>query len=545
MLLANYSKVSKDFGGNHVFNEVDLEIMDGERIGLVGENGSGKSTLFKLLAGLDTPTSGVISRRRNLTIGYLTQEVDPALDQKTIFAAVSETSEELVALPGILSDLEARMSDPDFAADPDEMTRVLEEYGKAQERFEALGGYSLEHRVEAVLSGLGFAASEYTQHVSVLSGGEKKLVNLARILIEMPDVILLDEPDNHLDLHAKAWLEQYIQAYPGTVLIISHDRHLLDRAVKKIFELEDGSISEYAGNYSFYFAERLQRLLKLQELYALQQTEIKRLEASMRQLKGWSKLNSKFAGRAEYMAKRVEKAREEAVNRPILERDKIKVDLDTDRSGKKVLEVKGLSKTTGGRVLFEPFDFTLLYGERVGIVGANGSGKTTLLRTMMDVIPATTGTVKIGASVVPGYYAQEQETLPFESTPLDFVRRLKRMTEPQAISFLHGLLFSYDDLRTPIRQLSGGEKSRLQIARLMLTEASFLLLDEPTNNLDIASTEVLEAALQEFEGTVLTVSHDRYFLDKIVSKIIAIGDDGRVSVYPGNFSYYFEKKYAA
>ena len=210
MLLANFSKVSKDFGGNPVFNEVDLEIMDGERIGLVGENGSGKSTLFKLLAGLDTSTSGVISRRRNLTIGYLTQEVDPVLDQKTIFAAVSETSEELVALPGILIDLEARMSDPDFAADPDEMTRVLEEYGKAQERFEALGGYSLEHRVEAVLSGLGFAASEYTQRVSVLSGGEKKLVNLARILIEMPDVILLDEPDNHLDLHAKAWLEQYI-----------------------------------------------------------------------------------------------------------------------------------------------------------------------------------------------------------------------------------------------------------------------------------------------------------------------------------------------
>ncbi|TMC59128.1 MAG: ABC-F family ATP-binding cassette domain-containing protein [Chloroflexota bacterium] len=541
MLLANFSKVSKDFGGNPVFNEVDLEIMDGERIGLVGENGSGKSTLFKLLAGLDTPTSGMISRRRNLTIGYLTQEVDPALDQKTIFAAVSETSEELVALPGILSDLEARMSDLDFAADPDEMTRVLEEYGKAQERFEVLGGYSLEHRVEAVLSGLGFAASEYTQRVGVLSGGEKKLVNLARLLIEMPDVILLDEPDNHLDLHAKAWLEQYIQDYPGTVLIISHDRHLLDRAVKKIFELEDGSISVYAGNYSFYFVERLQRLSKLQELYSIQQTEIKRLEASMRQLKGWSKLNPKFAGRAEYMAKRVEKAREEAVNRPILERDKIKVDLDTDRSGKKVLEVKGLSKTIGGRVLFEPFDFTLLYGERVGIVGANGSGKTTLLRTMMDLIPATTGTVKIGASVVPGYYAQEQETLPFESTPLDFVRRLKKMTEPQAISFLHGLLFSYEDLRTPIRQLSGGEKSRLQIARLMLTEANFLLLDEPTNNLDIASTEVLEAALQEFEGTVLTVSHDRYFLDKIVSKIIAIGDDGRVSVYPGNFSYYFDR----
>ena len=542
MLLVNFSKASKDYGGNPVFNEVDLEIIEGERIGLVGENGSGKSTLFKLMAGLDTPNSGVISRRRNLTIGYLAQEVDPRLDNKTIYQAVSETSTELVELPEMLRELEAQMADPDIASDPDEMGRVLEEYGKAQERFEALGGYTIGHRVETVLNGLGFDPSEHTQLVGRLSGGEKKLVNLARILIEMPDLVLLDEPDNHLDLNAKAWLEQYIQGYPGTVLIISHDRHLLDRAVKKIFELEDGAISEYAGNYSFYFEERRQRLLKQQEMYSLQQAEIKRLEASMRQLKSWSKMNSKFAGRAEYMAKRVEKAREEAVNRPVLDRDKIKVDLDADRSGKKVLEIKRLSKSFGERVLFEPFDFTLLYGERVGIVGANGSGKTTLLRTMMDLIPATTGTVKIGASVVLGYYAQEQETLPFESTPLDFVRRLKKMTEPQAISFLRGLLFSYEDLRTPIRQLSGGEKSRLQMARLMLTEANFLLLDEPTNNLDIVSTEVLEAALQEFEGTVLTVSHDRYFLDKIVNKIIAIGNDGCVRVYPGNFSYYFEKE---
>lgn len=541
MLLVNFSKVWKDYGGNAVFDDVNLEIIEGERIGLVGENGSGKSTLFKLIAGLDTPSRGVISRRRNLTIGYLTQEVDPRLDHKTIFEVVSETSAELAELPHRLAELEARMSDPEIADDPDTMTYVLEEYGKAQERFDALGGYTLGHRVETVLNGLGFAASELTQQVGVLSGGEKKLVNLARILIEMPDLLLLDEPDNHLDLQAKAWLEQYIRNYPGTVLIISHDRHLLDRAVKQIFELEDGSIIAYAGNYSFYYEERLRRLLKQQELYAVQQVEIKRLEASMRQLKSWAKMNSKFATRAEYMAKRVEKIKEDAVNRPILERDRIKVDLEAERSGKKVLEVKGLSKVIDGRVLFAPFDLTILYGERIGIVGANGSGKTTLLKTMMDLIAATTGSVKIGASVVPGYYAQEQETLPFDSTAIDFVRRLKKMTEPQAISFLHGLLFRYEDLHTPIRSLSGGEKSRLQMARLMLTEANFLLLDEPTNNLDIASTEVLEEALDEFEGTVLTVSHDRYFLDKIVSKIVAIGNDGQVCVYPGNFSYYYEK----
>lgn len=544
MLLVNFSKVSKDFGGNIVFRDIDLEIMEGERIGLVGENGGGKSTLFRLLAGIETPTGGIISRRRNLTIGYLSQEVDPGQSHKTVFEAVSEVTQELVDLPLTLSQLEARMADPQVAADPDAMAAILDEYGKAQERFEALGGYTLEHKVESVLHGLGFGPAWYDQEVGTLSGGEKKLVNLARILIKMPDLLLLDEPDNHLDLEAKAWLEQYIQSYAGTVLIISHDRQLLDRAVKKIFELEDGKISVYAGNYSYYFEERQRRLLKQYELFTIQQDEIKRLEASMRQLKGWSKLNDKFATRAEDMAKRIERARQEGVDRPVLIRDKIKVNLDADRSGKKVLEVKGLSKSFDERVLFEPFDITILYGERVGIVGANGSGKTTLLKTMMEMLPPGAGSVKIGASVVVGYYAQEQETLPFDSTPLDFVRRIKAMNEPQAISFLHGLLFSYEDIRTPIRRLSGGEKSRLQLARLMLTDANFLLLDEPTNNLDIASVEVLEAALEEFEGTILTVSHDRYFLDKIVTKIIALGNDGRVMVYPGNFSYYYGKSHS-
>ena len=543
MLLVNFSKVSKDYGGNPVFQDIDLEIIEGERIGLVGENGGGKSTLFKLIAGLEDPTGGGVSRRRNLTIGYLWQEVDPGQSHKTVFEAVSEVTQELVALPLMLSELEAKMADPDVAGDEDALTAILEEYGKAQERFEALGGYTLEHKVEAVLHGLGFGPDWYDIEVGMLSGGEKKLVNLARILIKMPDLLLLDEPDNHLDLEAKAWLEQYIQSYPGTVMIISHDRQLLDRAVKKIFELEDGKISVYTGNYSYYFEERQRRLLKQYELYTVQHDEIKRLEASMHRLKGWAKLNDKLANRAEDMVKRIERARQEAVDKPILTRDKIKVNLDADRSGKKVLEVKGLSKSYDGRVLFEPFDFTLIYGERVGIVGANGSGKTTLLKTMMDMLPADSGLVKIGASVVVGYYAQEQETLPFESTPLDFIRRLKAMNEPQAISFLHGLLFSYEDIHTPIRRLSGGEKSRLQLARLMLTDANFLLLDEPTNNLDIASVEVLEAALEEFDGTILTVSHDRYYLDKIVTKILAIGDDGRVRLYPGNFSYYFERRH--
>jgi len=542
MLQASFSGVSKDFGGNPILREIDLEIIEGERIGLVGENGGGKSTLFRLLAGRETPTSGTIARKRNLTIGYLTQEADPAQSHQTIFEVVSAASPEISQLPARLGELEAQMADPAIANDPARMERVLTEYGKVQERFEALGGYTLGHRVETVLQGLGFGSDWYDVEVGTLSGGEKKLVNLACILLRQPDLLLLDEPDNHLDLDAKAWLEQYIATYPGTVVIISHDRQLLDHAVKKIFELEDGGIATYAGNYSYYFEERQRRLLKQYEMYTLQRDEIKRLEHSMHRLKEWARLNPKFAGRAEEMVKRIERIKERGITKPIMDRDKIRLNLDAERSGKKVLEVRELGQILDGRVLFEPFDLTILYGERLGIVGANGSGKTTLLKTMLDLIPPATGSVKIGASVVAGYYAQEQETLPFESTPLDFVRRLKPMNEPRAISFLRGLLFSLDDMHTAIARLSGGEKSRLQIARLMLTDANFLLLDEPTNNLDIASTEILEAALTEFEGTILTVSHDRYFLDRIVSQIIAIEDDGQVCLYPGNYSYYFEKR---
>jgi len=262
MLLVNFSKVSKEYAGNMVFDEIDLEILEGERIWLVGENGSGKSTLMRLIAGLDTPSEGVVSRRRNMTISHLLQEVDPAQLDKSVYEAVAEVSPEAFGMAARLRELEASMTDPVVAVDPEAMEKVIEEYGAAQERFDAVGGYALEHKVEEVLQGLGFQPAQYEQKVGSLSGCEKKLVNLARILLKTPDLLLLDEPDNHLDLAAKAWLEQFINSYRGTVLVISHDRYLLDRVVKKIYELEDGQISSYAGNYTYYFQERKQRLLK-------------------------------------------------------------------------------------------------------------------------------------------------------------------------------------------------------------------------------------------------------------------------------------------
>jgi ATP-binding cassette subfamily F protein 3 len=268
------------------------------------------------------------------------------------------------------------------------------------------------------------------------------------------------------------------------------------------------------------------------------------LEEALHRLRQWAKQNDKFAARMRSMERRVERARREASERPVMLREKIKLDFDADRSGRKVLDVRGLSKSVGSRLLFAPFDLAVTYGERVGVVGPNGSGKTTLLKTIVDIAPHDTGMIKIGTSVVVGYYAQEQETLPLEKTPLEFVRGLRPMTEQTGISLLRRLLFSYRDMHHSIRELSGGEKSRLQIARLMLTDANFLVLDEPTNNLDLQSIEVLEAALAEFEGTILTVSHDRYFLDKLVTRIVAIEEGGHVRQYPGNYSDYLAKHQA-
>jgi ATP-binding cassette subfamily F protein 3 len=465
---------------------------------LVGENGSGKSTLLKLLAGVETPTAGTVVRARNLTIGYLTQEVGRDRAAKTVYEAVA-------------------------AAAP-----------------HTLEPWEVEYRVAEILDGLGMKPDRLEQPVGTLSGGEKKMVGLAGLLLQAPDLLLLDEPDNHLDLAAKAWLEELVQGYRGAVVVVSHDRYLLDRIANRIVEVEDCRLEEYAGSYASYAEERERRLLRRHELHKVERDEIKRLEASLRELKRWASMNDKFAPRAESMARRVERARTAAAERPILRRERIRVRFDAARSGQNVLECKQATRSVGERVLFRPFDLVVRYGERVGVVGPNGSGKTTLLRAITGQEPLDGGSLNIGASVVLGYYAQEQETLPADQTPLQFVSALRPMSQQQAVGVLQRLLFSYEDAFTPIAKLSGGEKGRLQIARLMLADANFLVLDEPTNNLDIPSIEVLEAALDEFDGTVLVVSHDRYFLDRVVDRIVSI-EDGEVRAYPGNYSDYLRR----
>jgi ATP-binding cassette subfamily F protein 3 len=474
MLLVGASKLSLDYGGNPILEEVDLEIVHGQRIGVVGENGSGKSTLLKLLAGIESPTGGTLARARNLTVGYLAQEPGRDNAGRTVFEAVASAA-----------------------------PRTIEPW-------------EIEYRVEEIVAGLGLTPAQLQQTVGTLSGGEKKLVGLGQLLLQAPDLLLLDEPDNHLDLEAKAWLEDFIRGYAGAVVVISHDRYLLDRAVTKIVEVEDCRLEEYAGSYSYYVDERYRRLVRRHELYKVEQDELKRLEASLKQLKNWASMNPKFAPRAESMAKRVERAKATAADRPVLRRERITVSFDAARSGRNVLECTQAGRSIGDRVLFHPF------GQE----------------------PLDRGSLHVGASVVLGYYAQEQETLPADRTPLQFVASLKPMSQQQAIGVLQRLLFSYEDAFLPIAKLSGGEKGRLQIARLMLTEANFLVLDEPTNNLDIPSIEVLEAALDDFDGTVLAVSHDRYFLDRIADRIVAI-EDGEVRTYPGNYSDYLRRRRTA
>jgi ATP-binding cassette subfamily F protein 3 len=541
-MLVGVSKLTKSYAGNVVFEDVNFIINEGDRIALIGENGSGKSTLFKIIADGVPCDQGQVTITKGISMGYLPQEPNVP-DQTSMYVFAASAFPRLVKIEQTLRELENKMASPDINNDPDQMERVLSQYSRCQEQFEREGGYTIEAKVKAVLSGLGFNETQFAQPVGTLSGGEKKLVGLAKVLVQEPDLILLDEPDNHLDLEAKQWLHDYILAHKGAVAIISHDRYFLDQFINHILELEDRRIYEYHGNYTASREEKQLRLIKNEEMYRLRQRELVELEKSAKQLQEWAALNRKLAGRARNRKRMVEQQKKELEETPvpIIDRKTIQVKFDTKRSGQAALILNTVSMAIGERTLFEPFHLTVKLGERVGLVGPNGSGKTTLFKIIMGLVQPTTGEVKLGSNVNIGYYSQEQETLDPNVTPIDFIRSIKPMYEDQAIALLiKQLLFDYQDCFNKIGNLSGGEKSRLQITRLALKGANLLLLDEPTNNLDIPSMEVLESALEDFDGTILAISHDRYFLDRIVDRIVAI-EDNQINVYPGDFSYYYAK----
>jgi ATP-binding cassette subfamily F protein 3 len=538
--VARLDNVTQYFGGQLIFEKLAWEIYHDARIGLVGPNGAGKSSLLKLLAGVELPKSGSVFIRRGVRVGYLPQE--PEFDlTRTVIEEARDASPTLAALEREMERLAAQMGDPAIYNDERKLQRILDQHARAVAEFQDKGGLTFDNRVNATLRGLGFGDADFHLPMSALSGGQKKLVGLAKLLIEQPELLLLDEPDNHLDLNGKAFLEKLIADYAGAVVIVSHDRYLLDLVAEEIVELEDGTLTHYVGNYSEYAFEKKQRLLKQQQMYEIQQREIQRLEFSIRRLMGWGAgQNEKFVRRARSMQKRLEKM--DKVDKPHLQRKTMGVALAAQQRGSnKVLEINALRKSFDTNIVLHHLDLMVWHRERVGLIGPNGAGKTVLLRCILGLEKPDAGEITLGPSTTVAYYAQEHQTLDYDATLGDELRAAKAMGDRELYGLLGRFLFTPQDAQKKISQLSGGEKARVQIAKLMLSGANFLLLDEPTNNLDIPSSEVLEAALDEYDGTVLVISHDRYFLDNVVERIVEL-NAGTLTEYLGNYTYYLEEK---
>ena len=537
MVQIQLSNITLILGAKRIFENLNWEIQRGQRIGLVGANGAGKSSLFKLIQGEYAPElGGLVTRARSVSSGYLPQH--PELDLTlTAFDAALAGNPRVAEVRAKLERVESSLSDAAVYAHEKKLQRALERQSQLVEEYHALGGDSYPERVRRLLLGLGLAEGELAKPLSVLSGGQKKLVGLARLLLVRPDVLLLDEPDNHLDLPGKMFLEKLIREYDGTVVIISHDRYLLDAVVTHIAELEDGKLTTFEGDYSSFVADKEMRLARQEEMFRAQKHEIDRLEAAIKRYAIWGKIydNEDFARKAKSMQKRLDKM--DKVEKPILERRKMELRLSGWRGSNKVLELEDVSKAFGERRVLADLNQIIWHGERVGLIGANGAGKSVLMRMILGQETPDMGEIKIGPSVVVGHYAQEHETLDFNQSALDAVRYAGALSESRATAFLLRYLFSYKQVSQKISEFSGGERSRLQLALLVLSGANFLLLDEPTNNLDIASAEVLELALEDFVGTVLVISHDRYFLDRTVDRLLVI-EEGRLGEYVGGYSDY-------
>jgi len=546
LIAVNLDRVSFTYISEPIFQNLSWEIHDDQVTGLIGPNGSGKSTLLKLIHGDLNSDTGFTVTTPNLTIGYLPQE--PNLDpEHTIWEELLTANQILVEIESELAQIESKLSNPNVYDNEKELGRVLDRQAKLLEDFTNSGGPGYHGYISSVLEKLGFEERDFNLSIKMLSGGQKKLVGLAKLVILRPNLLLLDEPDNHLDLVGKDFLANFIRDYPGAVVIVSHDRYLLDLVVDEIAELEDGKLTLFPGNYSEFAFEKQARLLKQQQLFEAQQKEITRLEQSAKRLLTWGKLydNNKFIKRGKNILKRIDRI--DKIDRPILDRKRMGLELAGWRGSNKVLEMQDLEKIfsqNGDKtdsIIFTGLNATIWHGQRVGLVGPNGAGKSLLFKIILGQDSATGGDIYLGPSVKIGYYAQEHDTLDYNRTLIDTVRYAKPLNESQAVAFLGKFLFTYEHARGPISYLSGGERSRLQMALLMLSGANFLLLDEPTNNIDILSAEILEEALDEFEGTLFVISHDRYFLDRVTDHILEI-ESGRLNEYIGNFSDFQEQK---
>lgn len=533
-MILSCNNISKSFGTDVIIKSCSFNIEDHEKAAIVGINGAGKSTLLKIITGIEPADTGLVTLAKDKTLGYLAQQQNLGSDN-TIYDELLSVKQYVLDMEKELRSIEKRMN----TADGDELENLMKKYSDLNHRFEMENGYAYKSEITGVLKGLGFSEEDFTLNVNTLSGGQKTRVALGRLLLAKPDIILLDEPTNHLDMESIRWLENYLLNYNGAVLIVAHDRYFLDKIVSKIIELDNGVATVFSGNYTDYAAKKaILRNMKLKE-YLNQQREIKHQEDVITKLKQFNR--EKSIKRAESREKMLDKI--EIVDKPQELNDKMNIKLEPNVvSGNDVLTISGLSKSFDDVTLFDNIDIEIKRGERVALIGNNGTGKTTILKLINGIIEPDSGSIYLGAKVNIGYYDQEHHVLDPDKTIFDEIRdAYPDLNNTQIRNTLAAFLFTNEDVFKYIRDLSGGEKGRVSLAKLMLSNANFLILDEPTNHLDIVSKEILENALNNYTGTVLFVSHDRYFINAAATRIIELSNKTVVN-YIGNYDYYLEKR---
>lgn len=535
MIELSLQNLSKYYGANKVFENISFELHTKARVGLIGRNGTGKTTIFKIIAGIEEYNEGNLSLRKGSTVGYLDQI--PEYVNKKAIDVLKLAFNDLLEKEKELKELELHLSDYENK----DYEKILKDYGDKQVKFEHSGGYEMHEQLERICSGFKFTKDFLNQDFEILSGGEKTRIILAKILLEKPSILLLDEPSNHLDIESVEWLENYLKDYEGSVLIISHDRYFLDNTVKEIYELEGDEAKRYLGNYTYYVEEKERRILEQLELYKKQQKKIKAMEEAIKRFRDWGTRadNEKMFIKARSMEKRIVKM--DKVDRPSTNTKKIGLEFsESSRSGKEVVKVRDLSKAYGSNVLFKDANVDIRYKDFVALLGKNGSGKSTLLKMILGEENPDSGTIKIVDSAKIGYMQQE---IVFEEPEENILETLKEkyvLTIQEARNKLARFLFYSDDVFKKVKNLSGGEKVRLSLCMMMEEEINFLILDEPTNHVDIDSREMIEQALKNFNGTILFISHDRYFIDQLATKVIRI-DDYKLKTYDGDYNYYREE----
>lgn len=538
MIILSCKDICKSYGIRDVLKNITFSINEGDKVGIIGANGEGKSTLFKIITKELSQDSGEVFIDKNKTLGYLSQNL--ALNsEKNIYEEALSVFDELLNIESKLSSLEIKMSEPYDEKKASYHEKLIKDYTTLQDLYSHKGGYVYKGEISRVLKGLGFTENDFYKSINTLSGGQKTRVALCKLLLRKPDIILLDEPTNHLDLEAISWLEDYMKNYKGTVLVISHDRFFLDSVTNNTFEVIGGKVECYNVPYTKFIDLRKKNYETKLKAYNLQQAEIKRQEAIIEKFRSFNREKSIRA--AESREKVLEKM--EKIKAPTHSKEASKIKFEASvKSGYDVLHIENMAKSYGDKSLFSNLNLDLKRGEKVALIGENGRGKTTLFKIIMDKVEADKGVKVLGTNVNVGYYDQEQSDLNLDKTIIDEVwDDFPNLTTSKLRSYLASFLFTGDDVFKVINTLSGGEKCRINLLKLILSKSNLLLLDEPTNHLDIISREALEDAILEYDGTLMVISHDRYFLNKVISRILELKEDG-VSEYLGNYSYYQEKK---